>query len=285
MKTIQEKAYAKLNLTLDVLDKREDGFHNLSSIMQPISVCDDLELTIGSGEDWKLTCSDAAIPTDAKNLAWKAAEVFYKAAGKDPGGLTIDITKRIPAGGGLGGGSADAAAVLRGLNQLEENFFSQEKLEEIALEIGSDVPFCVRNVTCLAEGRGEKLTPVTPMPSCFYVLVKPEFSVSTPWLYQKIDNVRVPAHPKTEQMLHAMESGDLREIGCQLLNVFEYALLPDHPELFQIENALENCGALGTSMTGSGSVMFGIFANFDFAATASMSLMQVGYQTFMATNV
>ena len=126
--------------------------------------------------------------------------------------------------------------------------------------------------------------PVHPMPDCYYVMVRPNFSAATPELYRKLDNMRIPAHPKNREMLHALELGNLREIGCQLLNVFEYALLQDHPELFQIENALENCGALGTSMTGSGSVMFGIFENFDFAATASMSLMQVGYQTFLATN-
>ena len=285
MRSTRENAYAKLNLTLDVLDRREDGYHNLSSVMQPITVCDELEIAVDTGRPWKLTCTAPSIPTDEKNLAWKAAELFYRAAGTDPNGLDLHILKRIPVGGGLGGGSADAAAVLRALNRLEGEPFSQEKLEALGLELGSDVPFCVRNVTCLAEGRGEILTPVHPMPECFYVLVKPAFSVSTPQLYEKIDRVRIPARPKTEQMLHALELGDLKEIGCQLLNVFEYALLTDHSELFQIENALENCGALGTSMTGSGSVMFGVFANFDFAATASMSLMQVGYQTFMATNV
>ena len=285
MITLQETAYAKLNLTLDVLGQREDGYHDLSTILQPISLCDELEITLGTGEPWQV-CSDvAAIPTGRKNLAYRAARAYYSASGSDPDGITVRITKRIPAGGGLGGGSADAAAVLRALNRHENGRFTQEELEQIGLEVGSDVPFCVRNQTSLAEGRGERLTPAHPMPECFYVLVKPDFSVSTPELFSKIDHIRIPAHPKNQQMLRALELGDLREIGCQLLNVFEYALLPDHPELFQIENALENCGALGTSMTGSGSVMFGVFENFNVAATASMSLMQVGYQTFLATNV
>ena len=285
MITLEEKAYAKLNLTLDVGAKREDGYHEISSIMQPITLCDDLTITLGTGEPWQVRCSDETIPTGRKNLAYKAAKAFYQAAGTDPNGLTVEITKRIPAQAGLGGGSADAAAVLRALNRHEGNRFTEEELEKIGLEIGSDVPFCIRNVACLAEGRGERLMPVKSMPDCFYVLVKPDFSSSTPELYYKLDNMRIPAHPKTQQMLHAMEIGNLREIGCQLLNVFEYAVMQDHPEVIQIENALENCGALGTSMTGSGSVMFGIFENFDFAATASMSLMQVGYQTYLSTNL
>lgn len=285
MTTITEKAYAKLNLTLDILDRREDGYHNLSSVMHPISLCDELELTLGTGEAWKIVCNAESVPSGPDNLAYRAAKAYFSAAGTDPDGLTIQIEKRIPSGAGLGGGSADAAAVLRALNRQENQRFSEDELERIGLQIGSDVPFCVRNQTALAEGRGERLTAVQPMPDCFYVLVKPDFSASTPELYQKADFMRFPARPKTDQMLRALESGNLREIGCQMLNVFEYVLLPEHPELSQIENALENCGALGTSMTGSGSVMFGIFETFEFAATASMSLMQVGFQTFLATNV
>ena len=256
MITLSENAYAKLNLTLDVGDKREDGYHEISSIMQPITLCDELTIHLGTGEPWQVRCTEPSIPTGRKNLVYKAAKAFYQAAGTDPDGLTVEITKRIPSKAGLGGGSADAAAVLRALNRHAGQPFTEEQLEAIGLEIGSDVPFCIRSVPCLAEGRGERLMPVKPMPECYYTLVKPNFSASTPELYQRLDNMRVPAHPKTQQMLHAMEIGDLREIGCQLLNVFEYAMMKDHPELMQIENALENCGALGTSMTGSGSVMF-----------------------------
>ncbi len=284
MTTLEEKAYAKLNLTMDVGPLREDGYHDVSTVMIPITLCDEVTIHLGTGEPWQVRTTDETIPTGRKNLAYKAAQAFYRAAGGDPEGLTVEIEKRIPAGGGLGGGSADAAAVLRALNRHHGFPLSQERLEQAGLEVGSDVPFCVRNEPALAEGRGERLLPVHPMPPCYYVLVKPPFSASTPELYRKLDNMRLPARPKTQEMLHALELGNLREIGCQLLNVFEYALLSDYQELFQIENALENCGALGTSMTGSGSVMFGVFENFDFAATASMSLMQVGYPTFLATN-
>lgn len=285
MIVLEEKAYAKLNLTLDVLGKREDGYHALSSIMQPITLCDELTLTLGTGEPWQVRADVEAIPTGRKNLCYKAAKAYYEASGTDPDGLTIQIIKRIPTEAGLGGGSADAAAVLRALNRHENNRFSEQELEKIALEIGSDVPFCVRNKTCLAEGRGEELTEIHPMPDCFYVLVKPEFSSPTPALFAKYSTVHIPARPNPAAMRRAMEAGDLSGIGKNLLNVLEYVLLPDHPELFRIETALENCGALGTSMTGSGSVMFGIFENFDFAATASMSLMQTGYQTFLSKNL
>ncbi len=282
---LEEKAYAKLNLTLDVGPKRDDGYHQISTLMQPITLCDDLTITLGTGEPWQVRADRSEVPTGRKNLCYKAAKAFYEAAGTDPEGLTVEIVKRIPMQAGLGGGSADAAAVLRALDRNAGGRFSQEELEKIGLEIGSDVPFCLRNRASLAEGRGEKLSDVTPMPECYYVLVKPEFSVSTPELYWKLDNMRVPARPNLTRTLKALELGDLREIGVNLLNVFEYALLKEHPELDKIENALDNCGALGTSMTGTGSVIFGIFANFDFAATASMSLMQVGYQTFLATNL
>lgn len=285
MTTLEEKAYAKLNLTLDVGPKREDGYHEISTIMQPLTLCDDLTITLGTGEPWQVRGDVPEVPTGRKNLCYKAAKAFYNAAGTDPDGMTVEIVKRIPMGAGLGGGSADAAAVLRALNRHEGNRFSQEELEKLGLEVGSDVPFCLRNKIALAEGRGERFSETPPMPPCFYVLVKPDFQISTADLYWKLDNMRVPAHPNITRFYQAMELKDLREIGVNLLNVFEYALLKDHPELDQIENALENCGALGTSMTGTGPVMFGLFETFDFAATASMSLMQVGYRTFLATNL
>lgn len=285
MITLEEKAYAKLNLTLDVGPKREDGYHEISTVMQPLTLCDDLTITLGTGEPWQVRGDVPEVPTGRKNLCYKAAKAFYNASGTDPNGITVEIVKRIPMGAGLGGGSADAAAVLRALNRHEGDRFTQAELEKLGLEVGSDVPFCLRNKIALAEGRGERFSEVPAMPPCYYVLVKPDFQVSTADLYWKLDNIRVPAHPKVERFCKAIELGDLREIGVNLLNVFEYALLGDHPELDKIENALENCGALGTSMTGTGPVMFGLFENFDFAATASMSLMQVGYQTFLATNL
>ncbi len=285
MITIEEKAYAKLNLTLDVLGKRPDGYHELSTVMHPISLCDELEITLGTGEPWQVTTDQENIPHGRKNLAYKAAKLFYDRTQKDPDGLTIRITKRIPVQGGLGGGSADAAAVLRALNRHEGDVFTMKELEELALELGSDVPFCIQNRTVMAKGRGEVMSRLKPMPECFFVLVQPEFSVSTPELFQKVDDFPFPARPNQGDMILGLEQGNLITIGKNLLNVLEFVLLKDHPELEKIENALDNCGAMGTSMTGSGSVMFGMFDNFGYAAMASMALMKAGMKTFMATNV
>ncbi|MFI3312380.1 MAG: 4-(cytidine 5'-diphospho)-2-C-methyl-D-erythritol kinase [Eubacteriales bacterium] len=285
MITIEEKAYAKLNLTLDILGKRDDGYHDLASVMHPISLCDELEITLGTGEPWQVTTDWEHIPHGRKNLAYKAAKLFFDKAQKDPDGMTITITKRIPDQGGLGGGSADAGAVLRGLNRHYDNLFTAKELEAMALELGSDVPFCIRNRTVMAKGRGEMLAGLHTMPEAYYVLVQPEFKVSTPELFQKVDDFPFPARPDQGEMILGLEEGNLIKISKNLLNVFEYVLLPDHPELEKIENALDNCGAMGTSMTGSGSVMFGVFHEFGYAAMASMALMKVGYKTFMATNL
>ncbi len=285
MITIEEKAYAKLNLTLDILGKREDGYHELSSVMHPISLCDEVEITLGTKAPWQVTTDWEHIPHGRKNLAYKAAKLFFDRAEKDPDGLTISITKRIPDQAGLGGGSADAAAVLRGLNGHYDQLFTTTQLEEMALELASDVPFCIQNRTVMAKGRGEMMSHLKSMPEAFYVLVQPDFKVSTQELFQKVDDFPFPARPDQGEMILGLEQGNLIKIGRNLLNVFEYVLLPDHPELEKIENALDNCGAMGTSMTGSGSVMFGVFDNFGFAAMASMSLMKVGYKTYMATNV
>ena len=157
MTTLYEGAFAKLNLTLDVLGKREDGYHNIKSIMQTISIRDDVEIDVGTGEPWTLECSQEGIPTDERNLAWKAAKVYCDGLKKDPNGLTIRITKRIPSGAGMGGGSADAAAVLRALNRHYGRPLSILALAELGAQVGSDVPFCVLCGTAMCEGRGELL--------------------------------------------------------------------------------------------------------------------------------
>ena len=164
MITLEEKAYAKLNLTLDVGPKREDGYHEISTVMQPLTLCDDLTITLGTGEPWQVRGDVPEVPTGRKNLCYKAAKAFYNATGTDPDGITVEIVKRIPMGAGLGGGSADAAAVLRALNRHEGNRFTQAELEKLGLEVGSDVPFCLRNKIALAEGRGERLSEVPAMP-------------------------------------------------------------------------------------------------------------------------
>ena len=184
MTTLYEGAFAKVNLTLDVLGKRPDGYHDLQSVMQTISIRDDVELDIDTGKPWTLSCSAEGIPEDDRNLAWKAAKVFCDKLGKDPNGLSIRITKRIPSGAGLGGGSADAAAVLRALNRFYDSPLSVFALAELGAQVGSDVPFCTLTGTAMVEGRGERLRPLPPMPDCTFVVCKPVFSVSTPEQYR-----------------------------------------------------------------------------------------------------
>ena len=170
MTTLYEGAYAKLNLTLDVLDKRPDGYHNLKSVMQAVSIRDDIEIDVGTGKAWTLSCDKEGIPTDNRNLAWKAAEAFFNATGIDPDGIEIRITKRIPMEAGLAGGSADAAAVLRALNKHYKMPFSILALAELGASVGSDVPFCVLCGTAMVEGRGDRLRKLPDLPDCFIVV-------------------------------------------------------------------------------------------------------------------
>ncbi len=284
MITLREPAYAKLNLTLDILGTREDGYHELESVMQQITLCDDVEIDLQTEQDWKLECDWEQIPSDSRNLAWKAAAVFYKAIGKDPQGLTIRITKRIPMEAGLGGGSADAAAVLRALNRHEGEPYSIWDLARLGAKVGSDVPFCVLGGTALAKGRGEELTQLLPMPQCFYCVAMPEFSVSTPALFAAYDRQESASHPDTKGMLRALDQQDLLHVAGYVHNVMEPFVSADHPEIEQIKAVMMDSGALGTAMTGSGAAVFGIFDSFDMAAMASMQLME-SCRTYLSRNV
>lgn len=266
MTTIFEPAYAKVNLTLDVLGKRPDGYHDLKSVMQTISMRDDIELQIGTGKPWSLSCDKEGIPCDERNLAWKAAKVYCEAMGKDPDGIHIHITKRIPSEAGLGGGSADAAAVLRALNRHYGNPLSILALAELGAQVGSDVPFCVVGGTVMCEGRGERLRKLPDMPDCVFVVVKPEFSSSTPELYRKIDERSIAKRPDNQAMESALLAGDLSKVAQNLCNVFDPVVTEDHLELNYLKSLFYNYGAIGYQMTGSGSAVFGIVSEFEIAA-------------------
>ena len=266
MTTLYEGAFAKLNLTLDVLGKREDGYHDLQSVMQTVSIRDDIELDIGTGKPWKLLCSVEGIPTDETNLAWKAAKVYCDAMKKDPNGIEIRITKRIPSGAGMGGGSADAAAVLRALNRHYGNPLSVFALAELGAQVGSDVPFCVLCGTAMVEGRGERLRKLPDLPDCIFVVVKPEFSVSTPELYRKIDEVSIAKRPNHQAMESALLAGDLRKVAENVYNVFDPVVTADHLELNYIKSLMHQYGAVSYQMTGSGSAVFGIVSELEVAA-------------------
>ncbi len=259
MKEVQEKAYAKLNLSLDVTARREDGFHELAMLMQTVSVCDDLTLSLRGESGIEASCSLHFIPTDERNLAVRAARCYLEAIGEESRGVVIRMDKRIPVGAGMGGGSADAAAVLRGMNALFDGPLSRRQLEELACRIGSDVAFCVAGGSSLAKGRGELLQDLPPLPDCLFVIAKPEFSISTPELYRKLDSVSLRRHPDTAGLLEAMEQGKLHEICRRMYNVFED--VPDRRmrTVREIKGTLLDHGALSAMMTGTGSAVFGVF--------------------------
>ena len=282
MTTLYEGAFAKLNLTLDVLGKRPDGYHDIKSVMQAISLRDDIEIDIGTGKPWKLLCDKEDIPTDERNLAWKAAKLFFDTTGKDPEGLEIRITKRIPAEAGLGGGSADAAAVLRALNRHYGAPFSLPALAELGGQIGSDIPFCVLCGTAMAEGRGEKLRPLPNVPDCIFVVCKPDFSVSTPALYAKIDEKAIAQRPDHRAMESALLPGDLGAVAQNLCNVFDPIVTEEHLELNYIKSIFNSYGAVGYQMTGSGSAVYCIVENFEYAAVICSMLRENYPQVFIA---
>lgn len=285
MITITEKAYAKVNLTLDVLGKREDGYHDLQGVMQSISLCDEITLKLGTGAPWVLRCTEPGVPCDRKNLVWKAAEVFFEAAGMESDGLEMDLVKRIPSQAGLGGGSADAAAVLRALNRHYGNVFSQEDLAALGAKVGSDVPFCVLNGTAMAEGRGERLRKLKDLKKSWFVVVKPDFPVSTPVLFKKLDSEEIFVRPDNAAMEEAIERENLQDIANLLCNVFEPVVAQDHPEIQQIKDMLLQAGAWGCQMTGSGSACFGIAPTEEAARVIFDTLKEKYPRTYLAESI
>ena len=285
MTTLYEGAFAKINLTLDVTGKRPDGYHDIQSVMQTISIRDDIEIDVDTGKAWELYCSDEQIPADSRNLAWKAAECFYATTGKTTTGLSIRITKRIPSQAGLGGGSADAAAVLRALNRHYDNPLSILALAEVGAQVGSDVPFCVLCGTAMVEGRGERLRKLPDMPDCCFVVCKPPFAASTPELYKKLDESAIAHRPDNRAMESALLAGDLEKIADNVWNVFDPVVTADHLELNYIKSICRTYGAIAYQMTGSGSAVFAIVPDFEFAAVICNMLKDNYPQVYIAKPV
>ncbi|MBE6985732.1 MAG: 4-(cytidine 5'-diphospho)-2-C-methyl-D-erythritol kinase [Ruminococcaceae bacterium] len=285
MITLQEPAYAKVNLTLDVLYKREDGYHEIETVMQSVSLCDDIEIDLDTHKPWCIQCDAEGIPLDSKNLVWKAARLFFDTIEEEPDGIKIRITKRIPSEAGLAGGSADAAAVLRALNRWKGSPFSKEALADLSAKIGSDIPFCVRKETALACGRGERLKGLKTSARIYYVICKPELSFSTPKLYAKLDQVPIQKHPETQAMCEVLCKGSAQEIGTLLCNVFEEALGEERSQIESIKKMLLQNGACGAQMTGSGSAVFGIFTSQEAAEAAAQAMKTQPLKVFTAMNV
>lgn len=278
---VKEKAFAKLNLTLEIGEKRADGYHDLRSVM----TCCDLHdtVTVHGAGDITMTCDDSSLACDGSNLCVKAAEVFF-ADTKIHGGAAILLQKVIPMQAGLGGGSADAAAVLRALRRLYAPDLSDGELERMAEKLGSDVPFCVKSRTALCEGRGERLTPLRKLPKLWYVIVKPEESFATGPMYSALDESVGSRERTTDAMLHAVEKSDKKEIYKNIHNDFHLAL-PADSTVPEILAKLSGMHAKAAAMSGSGSAVFGIYDNAYKAGVAAMLLQEQGYKVFCAKSV
>ena len=286
MDEITVQAPAKLNLTLDVLGRRAAGYHDLKMVMQSITLADRLTLRPGQTPGIQVSSSFHFLPTGEKNLAGKAAVCFYQALGRPARDLDIAITKHVPVCAGMAGGSSDAAAVLRALNQLEGSPFSPEELAHVGEGVGSDVPYCVLGCTALAQGRGEVLTPLSPLPHCWVVACKPDFPVSTPELFARIDSCRIRRRPDADGLMAALDQGDLMEVARRMYNVFE-DVLPERQfaRVADIKNTLIQQGALGANMSGTGPTAFGLFASQTQAQAAYDALKQRYQEVFLAETV
>ena len=274
-------ANAKINLTLDILRKREDGYHDLQMVMQSVTLADRLAITSARGAEGRAIADLRFLPSGGKNLAQVAAAVFREATGLGVE-VDVDIRKHIPVCGGLAGGSADAAAVLRAMNELTGAGLPLERLAEIGARAGSDVPFCVLGGTALAEGRGERLIPLSPLPPCHIVICKPPFSVSTPQLFARVNIRKIVRRPDTAGVLAALDAGDLAGVARRMYNVFEDVLESRrYREVASVKAVLIDCGALGASMSGSGPSVFGLFETEADARTACERLRENSRDVFL----
>ncbi|BAL83603.1 putative 4-diphosphocytidyl-2-C-methyl-D-erythritol kinase [Selenomonas ruminantium subsp. lactilytica TAM6421] len=250
------EANAKINLTLDILGKREDGFHEVSMVMQSIGLHDTLSLEkIEAGIE--LTINVPWLKADEKNLAWRAAALMQEEF-KLAGGVRIELIKRIPVAAGLAGGSADAAAVLKGMNELYDLGLSQKKLCELGAQLGSDIPFCIMGGTMLATGRGEVLTRLADMPETWVVLAKPRISVSTAWAYQNYDEQGAEAHPDNEAIQRAIAHKNRKAVAGLLCNVLESVTIKKYDVIAAYKEMMLENGAMASMMSGSGPTVFGL---------------------------
>lgn len=284
MKRMTQQAPAKVNLALDILGRRPDGYHDMRMVMQTVSLCD--AVTVEEAEQgFALHTDGDFIPAGKKTLEQQAAEAFFAAIGRSMPGMSVTLEKRTPAYAGMGGGSADVAALLRILRDAYCPEMSCEELERIGFSVGSDMPFCVRGGTALAEGRGELLTDLRPLPDCFFVLCKPDFGIPTPSLFALVDGGELKRRPDIGGMAAALEAGDLDGAAARLGNVFEEVLPPEYREVFAIKGRLLELGALNAAMSGSGPTVFGVFRQRQAAEQAARALKEDYVQTFLAEPV
>jgi 4-diphosphocytidyl-2-C-methyl-D-erythritol kinase len=276
MNTLTLSAPAKINYLLDVVRKRSDGYHDLRMIMQRVNLCDEITLTLTGTPGVNVTCSSKAAPGGPANIAWKAARAMLDRAGSDAG-VNIKIIKNIPVAAGLGGGSSDAASVLIGMNELLKLALTEQELMETGCRLGADVPFFIFKETALAEGIGEKLTPLPKIPKCWILLVNPAVHVSTAWVYRSLQLTSDRELNKLPKFFESIDS-----VVSILSNDLEKVTIPAYPVIADIKERLMSLGAAGSMMSGSGPTVFGIFKSFDIAEAARFEVSK-GTNWFTAT--
>lgn len=249
---------AKINLGLDVVRRREDGYHEVRMIMQTIRMYDTLELTATEGTGITVKTNLKYLPVNEDNLVYKAAKLLMEEFHVSRG-LKIRLEKHIPVAAGMAGGSSDAAAVMVGVNRLFRLGLSKKELMERGVKIGADVPYCILRGTALAEGIGEQLTPLTPAPDCHVLIAKPPISVSTKFVYENLHLDQLETHPDIDGIRSAIEAGDLHGMVARMGNVLETVTIPAYPQIGQISSLMKENGALGAMMSGSGPTVFGIY--------------------------
>jgi 4-diphosphocytidyl-2-C-methyl-D-erythritol kinase len=306
---ITKNAYAKINLFLDITGRRPDGYHTIAGVMQAVSLCDRVTVEVteptgiylcplgprpGMAESMELTCTRPDLPTDSRNLAWRAAEAFLSATGRGCRRLSIHIEKHIPAAAGMAGGSTDAAAVLTSLNELFDAPLSPAELCRVGLTLGADVPFCILGGAHTTEGIGEVLTPIPPLPDCDLVVACGGEGVSTPAAYKALDTLHknfapaayIPRTAELAALQNALRQNDLSAACASVFNVFEAAVLPTHSRAGAIKDALLRAGAVTALMSGSGPSVFGVFRKGDTAAeTALDTLRSMNVPAWLCTPV
>lgn len=284
MEQLTVSAPAKLNLALDILRRRPDGYHDLKMVMQTISLCDVVTLKAGTGIGTvEIRMPGSNLPTGPKNIAYQAAQVFFSETGIWNDGVEITVEKRIPAQAGMAGGSADGAAVLRALQIWYGAKLSRGDLEKMGEKVGSDVPFCIRGGTALTEGRGEILTDLPKLPACWIAVCKPAFGLSTPELFGRVRVEKIRSRPDIPAMHAALERRDLAGVAAGFKNVFEEFLTrQERGEILEIQHTMRRYGALGAVMTGSGPTVFGLFDREEQARKAEEVLKLQYSQVFLA---
>ena len=269
------KALAKINLGLDVLGRRENGYHDVRMVMQTMYLYDNITLQKIEEPEIQLKTNLHFLPLDDKNIAYKAAKMLMEEF-QIPGGIRITLDKHIPVAAGLAGGSSNAAAVLVGMNRMYDLGLSEQDLMDRGVKLGADVPYCIMRGTVLAEGIGEILTPLDPLPKCYILVAKPTVSVSTKTVYEKLDSHEIEDHPDIDGILEGLKNADLKKVASSMGNVLERVTVDDHPIIEDIKKVMKENGALNAMMSGSGPTVFGIYEDKKLAKQAQQKIKKEG---------